>query len=184
MTAITRHKEFTQEYLEECLIYGKETGRFTWLKRPLNHFFSISAFNTWNSKNSGESAVNIDPNGYEVIYIDGKTLKAHHAAFILTEGFKPEEVDHQDGVRSNNAWSNIRSVTRLENTKNRKVRSDSESGICRVHQRKDNGKWRAKITHEGKRISLGQFETKEEAIMARQEAEKKYGYHENHGRVK
>lgn len=183
MTAMTKHIDFTQDYLNECLIYGKNTGRFTWLKRPLEHFISLSACNTWNGKYAGENACRTDANGYEVIAIDGKVLKAHHAAFMIMEGVKPKEVDHQDGVRDNNAWDNIRSVTRLENCKNRKVRADSSSGICGVHYRKDNGKWRAKIAYKGKRVNLGQFATKEEAIKARQEAEKKYGYHENHGRV-
>jgi len=176
-------KEFTQDYLKQCLVYGKVTGRFTWLERPVEHFSSLSERNTWNAKKAGENPCYVDSHGYEVISLDGKSIKAHHAAFILTEGFKPDEVDHENGVRHDNRWVNIRSVSRAENSRNRKVRSDSGTGICGVSFRKDNNKWRAKITHEGKRISLGQFDTQEEAVHARLEAEKRYGYHENHGRV-
>lgn len=78
---------------------------------------------------------------------------------------------------------NIRSVTRLENTKNRKLRSDNPSGYAGVAYRNDTKKWRARINHEGKRIALGNFSTMEEAILARKEAEIMYGYHKNHGRA-
>lgn len=172
-----------KEYLSECVIYGKESGRFTWLKRPIQHFKSIGDYNTWNDKNAGENACIIDTLGYELIHLDGKVIKAHHAAFILTEGVKPEEVDHENGVRNDNRWCNIRSVTRLENTKNRKLRSDNPSGHPGVAYREDSGKWRARINHNGKRINLGSFSTEQAAINARIEAEKEYGYHENHGRV-
>lgn len=183
MTAITIKKEINQKYLCECLVYGKNTGRFTWLKRPIEHFVSISACNTWNGKFAGEDACRIDATGYQIISIDGISLKAHHAAFIIMEENKPEEVDHINGIRSDNSWVNIRSVTRLENTKNRKLRSDNPSGYPGVAFRKEQNKWRAKISHKGKRISLGQFVTEEEAILARKEAEIMYGYHVNHGRA-
>lgn len=182
MSYLTVKNQFNKEYLSECLVYGKHSGRFTWLKRPREHFNSLAHFNTWNSKNEGEDACLIDPNGYQSIQLDGVTLKAHHVAFILVEGFKPDEVDHEDGNRSNNSWGNIRSVTRIENTINRKLRSDNSSGVHGVSQRKDNGKWRASINVNKKKIRLGDFATKDEAINARLEAEKEYGYHQNHGR--
>lgn len=183
MTAITKKHGLTQEYLKSCLVYGKNTGRFTWLQRPLEHFVSVSACNTWNGKNSGEDAVTLDSNGYRVIHFDGTTIYAHHAAFIIMTGKKPEEVDHENGIRSDNRWCNIRSVSRIENTMNRKIRADNSSGVSGVYFREDNKKWKARINHNKKRISLGQFATKEEAVQARLEAEIRYGYHENHGRL-
>lgn len=182
MVDFTIKKSFTKEYLSQCIVYGKRTGTITWLFRPRSHFTSISSFNTWNEKNAGEIATKENANGYQAIYLDGRTILAHHAAFILVNNEKPTEVDHINGIRSDNRWENIRTVTRLENTKNRKVRSDSVSGICGVQQRSDSGRWRAKITHNGKRINLGQFDTKEQAIDARKKAEIEFGYHENHGR--
>lgn len=183
MKSATVKVELTKEYLKKCIVYGKKSGGFTWLERPLEHFTSISACNTWNSDHIGESACCIDALGYEVVSINGGVIKAHHVAFILIEGVKPNEVDHENGIRNDNSWVNIRSVTRLENTKNRKLRSDNPSGCPGVSFRKEQNKWRAKISHEGKRISLGQFTTKEEAILARKEAEIMYGYHKNNGRA-
>lgn len=180
----TVSKVFTKEYLKMCVVYGRQTGRFTWLERPIEHFTSVSAFNTWNSEHSGECACRVDANGYEIISINGSVIKAHHVAFIVIDGVKPDVVDHINGIRNDNRWCNIRTASMAENSKNCKLRSDNKSGVPGVFFRKEQNKWRAKISHKGKRISLGQFATKEEAIQARIEAEKKYGYHENHGRLK
>ena len=49
-------------------------------------------------------------------------------------------------------------------------RKDNTSGYTGVYFRK--GKWEAKISHKGIRHRLGRFNTKEEAIAARQEAER------------
>ncbi len=43
-----------------------------------------------------------------------------------------------------------------------------------VNFHKRDKKWRAQITKDGKNIHLGSFETKEEAIEARNKAEEKY----------
>ena len=44
-------------------------------------------------------------------------------------------------------------------------------------------KERAAIKVDGKQIHLGHFTKKALAIVARSEAEIKYGFHKNHGRV-
>lgn len=48
----------------------------------------------------------------------------------------------------------------------------NKSGATGIIWRKDNKKWRAYITVNRKRINLGSFESKEDAVNARQEAEK------------
>jgi hypothetical protein len=54
---------------------------------------------------------------------------------------------------------------------NANVRSDNVSKVTGVYWRKDTSKWRAEITKDGVRKHLGLFETKEEAIKARKDAE-------------
>lgn len=46
----------------------------------------------------------------------------------------------------------------------------------------NNGSWTAQITVNYKRIVLGLYRTKDEAIAARKAAEKIIGFHPNHGR--
>ena len=83
-------------------------------------------------------------------------------------------VDHIDRNRLNNHISNLRYATKSENGMNQSKRSDNTSGIKGVNFHKTNKKWRAQITKDGRKIFLGYFESKEEAIEARSKAEEKY----------
>lgn len=47
------NKALAAAYLKECVNYNPETGLFTWLNRPLEHFKSLRACNAWNSRYSG-----------------------------------------------------------------------------------------------------------------------------------
>ena len=57
---------------------------------------------------------------------------------------------------------------------NRPLRNNNTSGITGVSLYKQTNKWRAYIEYNQKYIHLGLFNTKEEAIKARKEAELKY----------
>lgn len=46
------NKALAAAYLKECVNYNPETGLFTWLNRPLEHFKSLRACNAWNSRYS------------------------------------------------------------------------------------------------------------------------------------
>jgi hypothetical protein len=56
----------------------------------------------------------------------------------------------------------------------RAVYSDSSSGVSGVQYVKNRNRWRATLTFQQKRHYLGEFKTKEAAITARIEAERKY----------
>jgi len=76
-------------------------------------------------------------------------------------------VDHSDGDGLNNRRSsNLRAATRGQNACNAKVRSDSTSGFKGVSLNRLTGKWHAYINSNGRRHSLGYFETAEEAAAA------------------
>lgn len=70
--------------------------------------------------------------------------------------------------------NNCRWATMIEQCHNRGLFSTNKSGTSGVFYAKDRNKWRAKITVNYKSISIGQFDTKEQAIKARKEAETKY----------
>lgn len=74
------------------------------------------------------------------------------------------EIDHINGVKDDNRFSNLREATRGQNTRNSKTRKDSSVGLKGVSP--DRGKFRARITLNGVRIYLGTFATKEEAFEA------------------
>ena len=78
-----------------------------------------------------------------------------------------EFVDHIDNNRTNNNAYNLRWCTSSENQHNRSINTNNTSGHKGIHFRKDNKNWRARITHNGRKINIGSFKTKEEALYAR-----------------
>jgi hypothetical protein len=162
--------ELTQSYLKSVLYYEPETGEFTFLLHS-------------RKAKIGSLAGCIDRRGYRVIRMGKKNYSLHRLAFLYMTGwFPPYEVDHVNGVRHDNRWANLRAVTARENMKNRQLSKNNTSGIIGVGWHSRSNKWQAYIAIDGALHHLGRFSDKSAAINARKEAEKKHGYHENHGR--
>ena len=165
--------EITKDQLLPILSYNKDSGNFTWLA------------NRGRNAKAGAKAGSIDAKGYVCIKINGKSYKAHRLAFLFMTGEWPRNhVDHQDHNRSNNKWGNIIQATRVDNGRNTSLQVDNTSGFTGVVWKKGSNKWQAKITVMGKRIYLGCFLEFNDAVSARKEANKKYGFHANHGSSK
>ena len=120
----------------------------------------------------------IHPKGYLRVNLhidhDYKTMKVSRlvaAAFLPT--FQNNlQVDHIDGVQTNNSVNNLRMATSSENARNKRTPRNNTSGAKGV-ARLDNC-FRAQIQVNRKNICLGRFSTLEEAINCRREAELKY----------
>lgn len=95
--------------------------------------------------------------------VKGKTVKMHRMIMGQPKGM---QIDHENRNGLDNQRSNLRICTQSQNQANCKVKSNSKSGIKGVHQRSDNGRWRAHAFREGKRVWLGHFNTAKEAAMA------------------
>lgn len=87
-------------------------------------------------------------------------------------GFK--NYDHIDRNELNNRRYNLRECTSTENSRNKSISSTNTSGFIGVCWDKDNNKWMSYIGLNDKRIHLGRFDNKEDAIRARLQAEKEY----------
>ena len=61
------------------------------------------------------------------------------------------------------------------------MKSNNTSGFTGVSWHKIYQKWSAQIKVAGKKIFLSSFTKKEDAIIARTQANLKYGYHASHG---
>jgi len=72
--------------------------------------------------------------------------------------------------------SNCHWATKKEQTINRGLNSNNKSGIKGISYDKSRKKWRATIWNNYKQIDIGRYTNKEDAIKARKDAEKKYGY--------
>ncbi|MBP9804995.1 MAG: HNH endonuclease [Candidatus Accumulibacter sp.] len=154
----------TQEYLRSILRYDPETGLLYWVKpNPL-----------WRKGKPGQIAGCLHKSsGYWVLKIDGVDYRAHRIIWVMWYGVWPErEVDHEDGDRINNRIKNLRSATHLQNTANKKRRRKRRypKGVDRL----PGGRFRAKICVQYKQISLGVFDTPEEAHAVYLERAKKY----------
>ncbi len=162
----------TQEYLKCILNYSPETGGFTWLKSKTNRALP------------GSSAGCLDSKGYRVIGINGKLHKAHRLAFLWMTGEIPiDHIDHENHIRSDNTWTNIKLTTPLSNQRNRKLPTNNKTGIIGVRSNNKGRKkpYRANIVVKGETINLGTYFSLFEAACARKSAEVKYGFHKNHG---
>lgn len=154
-----------QSRLKELYSYDKDTGNFTVLVRRGSRSGEVGSIGGYTSKD----------NGYRFIRIDTNLYREHRLVFLYLYGYMPVEVDHKDRNRSNNRIDNLRAVTRAENMTNKTVRENTVSGYIGITLH-DSGKWRARIYHNGKSVSLGVFIHIEDAIKARKDAELKYGY--------
>lgn len=84
-------------------------------------------------------------------------------------------IDHIDGNKLNNTISNLRICSNADNLKHRvSLPSNNTSGILGVRFRVERNKWTAEIQANKVVHRLGMFDTKEEAIKARLDAELEY----------
>jgi len=174
--------------LRDLLDYNKDSGEFKWKPRKPEHFEATQARTPewqckwWNTRFANTEAGFINQHGYRLIRVDSVDYFAHRLAWMIITGEAPNHIDHTNGVRSDNRWCNLRSVSNTENTRNAKQRTDNVSGVTGVGYYPKSNKWRARINDGKRTILLGYFTTYEEAVAARKAAEKVYGYHANHGR--
>lgn len=112
----------------------------------------------------------LKPDGYVV----SDHLKMHRLILGITK--HPEILtDHENRNRKDNRKSNLRIATPRQNTTNRGLQRNNDTGVVGVHPRNDYdgyNKWRSKIECEGKAYNLGTFDTFEEAVITRLKAEK------------
>jgi hypothetical protein len=172
------------EVLRKLLDYDPATGLFVWRPRDADMFSCPGHDAKWNARYAGAPALcTPHVNGYLYGGVMGRNVLAHRAAWAITSGAHPEfEIDHINGIRADNRIENLRPVTSAENKRNQARPNTNTTGVVGVTRHRRDDRWQAQIQVGGKNIYLGQFRTLDEAIAARQRAERIHGFHENHGR--
>ena len=178
--------ELTRKILDELLHINAIEGTALWKERDVKWFSdgyrsAQANCNLWNSKFAGKSAGSLDANGYIVIRIFSKSYKLHRIILFYFVGIWPSEIDHKNGLRSDNRFCNLRDVNHSVNMKNQRLHITNSSGVIGVGWYGRYGKWRARITVDGAQILLGYFDNFAEAVNVRQTAEERYYFHKNHG---
>jgi hypothetical protein len=120
---------------------------------------------------SGKRTGSVAAKGYRLLHINNKYYMEHRIAWVVVYGVIPlgMTIDHINGDKGDNRIANLRLATDSENSCYRPKKSNNTSGCKGVYQR-ENGKYRAVITSKKQKISLGTFNTKEEAYAAYCEA--------------
>ena len=120
---------------------------------------------------------NTDKNNYVKTVLKKENKKqitiSMHSLIIIKENTK-NDIDHINGIPYDNRKSNLRECTHSQNMKNMKLPLNNTSGDKGVYYRKDRDTWMAKIFVDGKKIHLGSFKNKEDAIKVIKQAEEKY----------
>lgn len=181
MTALTAAQ------VRALLDYNPATGTLTWRERSPAEFTDGAypaerSAAAWNAKFAGKPAGTVVANGYRYIRIKGRHYLAHRLAWLIVHGEWPaDEIDHVNHDRDDNRLANLRAVDRPENRKNLTRLARNKSGTTGVHWYRSRNKWQSQITVRGMRKTLGYFDDLADAIAARKAAERKYGFHPNHG---
>lgn len=84
---------------------------------------------------------------------------------------RKEHVDHISGIRLDCTRDNLRLCTMSQNISNARIRSDNTSGARGVSLDSRNGNYVAHYYINSKKVHIGSYKTKEEAMKARRDKE-------------
>jgi hypothetical protein len=167
---MSSNETLSQDLLKDLLHYEPETGLFTW------------KVDRGSVKLKGKATGYLGNVGYMRITINRKCYLSHRLAFLYMTGSIPPQVDHINGIRSDNRWSNLRSCNNAQNNQNVRLSKNNTSGIKGVSWAKNVSKWIVQIGVGGKNIRLGIYEDIELAELVIKEAREHYhGRFANHG---
>ena len=131
---------------------------------------------------SGDRADQDNPKGYRQVHAQRRMHWAHRIIFLMHRGYLPVEVDHRNGIRSDNRIENLRSANSSTNKQNLRIRKDNTSGIKGVCWHKGIGKWMAQCTVNKNYTILGYFDSAADAAKVVQEFRSiHHGEYANHG---
>ncbi|WPJ68520.1 hypothetical protein OMDBNIEC_00034 [Salmonella phage STP-SP5] len=164
-----------QKYLQKILTYCSETGVLTWNQRfnarTKQYEGCIAGYIL--KTNSGKKYISIE--------IDQNVYLAHRIIWKMLYNEEPDQIDHDNGNGLDNRLINLNKSNKFINACNHKRRKDNTSGVTGVSFHKRYQKWQVRINNKGQRIHLGNYDTFEEAVRVRKQAEREYNFNPKHG---
>lgn len=143
--------KLTAEQLRAAVFYDPATGIFT---RKINS----------SRMKAGDPCGSMHKKGHLEFFVLSKLHKAHRLAWLYMTGEWPRGmIDHINGDKTCNSWSNLRDVDNRTNSENRsRANKNNILGVLGIHRHKT-GKFEPRIRVDGQAIYLGLYETVEEA---------------------
>ena len=143
--------------IKSKLRYDKDTGAFAWTQSR-------------GSVKAGDFAESVNSRGYARVKVDGVHYLAHRLAWAFVYGeFPKSDIDHANGIKTDNRIGNLRLATRSENQCNRGRHANNKSGFKGVNWNPSTKKWAARCMVNGKRKHIGYFDDAASAAVAYQQ---------------
>jgi hypothetical protein len=110
--------------------------------------------------------------GYLQVSIDRRLYRVHLVIWKMVTGEEPPDfLDHENTIKNDNRWENLREATKSQNVANQGPLATNKSGVKGVYWCKRTGRWTSQFWCNGKNYFVGNFDDLEEAKAAYQ---KKY----------
>ena len=112
-----------------------------------------------------------DKDGYLTVKMGQcrKRYFLHRIAWAIVHGKWPQnQIDHVNGIKSDNRLCNLREASNADNMRNVGKQAHNTSGLKGVSWHKHRAKWRADTKVDGKRIWLGLYDCPAAASFAYQ----------------
>ena len=170
-------EDMTQAIVQEYLDYDPKTGHMTW--RTKKHSSKVIV-----GKRAGSISTS---NRHRILKLLGTVYAEHRLIWLHYYGKWPNaHIDHINHDEQDNSIKNLQDVTQRVNNMNSSLRVDNSTGQVGVWINKLNThkKFMAELSLDGKRMHYSSHYTLEDAIAARKDAERAFGFHPNHGIVK
>jgi len=171
--------------LRQLIDYDPKTGILLWRMRDVSLFAKPGQATVWNQAYAGQRCF-CTPRGAGYLggTVCGVKIKTHRVVWALHCGEWPpssQDIDHINHDRTDHRAANLRLVSRGDNNKNRPPQRNNSSGFVGISWNAECHKWFCSIGHKGQNVYLGVHACLGNAIRARREAERAFGFHGNHG---